>query len=167
MTIPFELKQTTFLRLPNRRNYSLSEAVEGNMFKRAQLFVPIPSNVLFATALTSSETDGRYHLAAPTFSESTLQIRSEHKGEPLNKPNASIYAWASGVAIVGLSLHFYYVRELVVSMALFSVAFFSLTLAVLGAFLISYAGKQVAVWARPASRSANSLPRDLAPNGRP
>lgn len=85
----------------------------------------------------------------------------------MNKPNASIYAWAAGLTIVGLSLHFYYVRELVVSMALFSVAFFSLTLAFLGAFLVSYAGKQVAVWARPAARSADSLPRDLAPNERP
>jgi hypothetical protein len=85
----------------------------------------------------------------------------------LSRPNASNYAWATGAMSVGLGLHFYYVRELVASMVLFSVMFFSLSLVVLSVFFVWYAGKQVAAWARPASRNANTLPRCLASHARP
>jgi len=85
----------------------------------------------------------------------------------MSRPNARNYAWATGVMIIGLGLHFYYVRELVASMVLFSVLFFSLSLAVLSVFFVWYAGEQVAMWARPASRNAITLLRNLALEARP
>jgi hypothetical protein len=85
----------------------------------------------------------------------------------MSRPNANNYAWATGVMIVGLGLHFYYVRELVASMILFSLMFFSLSLVVLSVFFVWYAGKQVAMWARPASPNAITLPRSLALDARP
>ena len=71
----------------------------------------------------------------------------------MSRPTASNYAWGISVMIImGLGLQFYYVRELVASMVLFSAVFFSLSLVVLSVFFVWYAGKQVAVWARPVSR---------------
>jgi hypothetical protein len=54
--------------------------------------------------------------------------------------------------IVGLGLYSYYARELLASLLLFSVAFFCLGLVALGAFLILYAGWQLAIRTRPVSR---------------
>lgn len=56
------------------------------------------------------------------------------------------------VTIVGLGMYSYYVRELLAALTLFSVAFFLLVLAVVGAFLIWSASVQLAVRAGPASR---------------
>jgi hypothetical protein len=65
------------------------------------------------------------------------------------------------VVIAGLGLHSYYVRELLVFLLLFSVAFFFFALAVLGSFLIWWAGQQMAIWSRPASRNVIVLSRRL------
>jgi hypothetical protein len=63
------------------------------------------------------------------------------------------------VVIVGLGLYSYYVRELLACLLLFSVAFFFLTLVVLGVFLVWCASEQVAMWTRPASRNVIALSR--------
>jgi hypothetical protein len=59
-----------------------------------------------------------------------------------------------GVMIAGLGLYSYYVRELLASLFLFSLVFFSLGLVVLSVFLAWCASKQVALWSRSASRNA-------------
>jgi hypothetical protein len=69
----------------------------------------------------------------------------------------SIYGWAMGVLAVGLGLHFYYVREMLASLALFSLLFFSLGLVVLSVFFVCYAGNRAAIWAGPASRVVIAL----------
>jgi hypothetical protein len=72
------------------------------------------------------------------------------------------------VAIVGLGLYSYYVRELLASLALFSVAFFFLALVALGALLVWCAAEQAALWAMPVSRNVLAFSRRLiAAYGRP
>jgi len=80
----------------------------------------------------------------------------------VSRLNVSNFAWAIGVIFAVLGLHFYYVREIVASMVLFSVMFFSVGLAVLTVFFIWYAGNRIVVWARPADVNAAVLPRPLA-----
>ena len=63
--------------------------------------------------------------------------------------------------IVGLGLYSYYVRELLASLVLFSLAFFFLGLVVLGVFLVWRASVEVAIWTRPASRSVIAFSRRL------
>ena len=65
------------------------------------------------------------------------------------------------VTIVGLGLYSYYVRELLAALTLFSVAFFFLALAALGALLVWSAGVRVAIWARPASQNMLAVSRRL------
>lgn len=65
------------------------------------------------------------------------------------------------VTFVGLGLYSYYVRELLAALALFSVPFFILALAALGALLVWSASVQVAIWARPASRNVIAFSRRL------
>jgi hypothetical protein len=65
------------------------------------------------------------------------------------------------VTIMGLGLYSYYVRELLVALTIFSVAFFFLAQVGLGALLVWCASVQVAVWARPASRNVIALSRRL------
>jgi hypothetical protein len=65
----------------------------------------------------------------------------------------SNYVWASGAAVAGLSLRSYYMRETLVSLALFSLLFLSVSLVVLSLFCICYAGHCAAVWVGPASRA--------------
>jgi hypothetical protein len=67
------------------------------------------------------------------------------------------YRCGLGVMIVGLGLYSYYLRELLASLLLFSVGFFSIGLVVLCVFLAWSASKQVALWSRPASRNAVAL----------
>ena len=66
----------------------------------------------------------------------------------------SNYALATGVIAMGLGLRFYYVQELLTQLALFSLLFFAVSLAVLSAFLICYAAKSVGGRTVPASRVA-------------
>ncbi|HXP81211.1 MAG TPA: hypothetical protein VN976_15005 [Verrucomicrobiae bacterium] len=65
------------------------------------------------------------------------------------------------VTIVGLGLYSYYTRELLAALTLFSVAFFFLALAGLGALLVWSASVQMAIWARPASRNVIAYSRRL------
>ena len=65
----------------------------------------------------------------------------------------SNYAWAMGAVGLGLGLHFYYVQEMLASLALFSLLFFSLSLVALSVFFVCYAGNQAARWAGPRSRA--------------
>jgi len=65
------------------------------------------------------------------------------------------------IAIVGLGLYSYYVRELVAALTLFSIAFFSLAVTGLAALLVWCASVQAAVWARPASRNVIAFSRRL------
>lgn len=67
------------------------------------------------------------------------------------------YAWAMGVLAMGLSLRFYYMREMLVSLALFSLLFFLLSLVVLSVLCFCYAGQRAAIWAGLASRAAIAL----------
>jgi len=69
----------------------------------------------------------------------------------------STCAWAVGAVVVGLSLRSYYVREMLLSLVLFSLLFFSLTLVVLSVFFACYAGNQAAILAGPASRAVMAL----------
>lgn len=63
--------------------------------------------------------------------------------------------------IVGLGLYSYYVRELLASLLLFSVAFFFLGLVAHGALFVWCASEQIAIWTRPASRNMMALSRRL------
>jgi len=74
---------------------------------------------------------------------------------------ATDYFCALGVMIAALGLYSYYVRELVASLALFTVAFFFLGLAALALFLIWCAGVAVATWTPPASRNMIAFSRRL------
>jgi len=65
------------------------------------------------------------------------------------------------VTIVALDLHSYYVRELLVSMALFSVAFLFLALLVFAALLLWWASEQFADKSGPASRKVIEYSRRL------
>lgn len=71
------------------------------------------------------------------------------------------YTCGLSAAIVGLGLYSYYVREIVASLVLFTGAFFLLSLAALGVFLVCCAGQKVAIWAPPASRNMVALSRRL------
>ena len=64
-------------------------------------------------------------------------------------------------AIVGLGLYSYYVRELLASLALFTVGFFFLGLVALTVFLLWCASVQVAIWTPPASRNMIAFSRRL------
>jgi hypothetical protein len=86
---------------------------------------------------------------------------SNKQGDSLFKFKAIDYTCGLSVAIVGLGLYSYYVRELLVSLFLFSAAFFFLALAVVGAFLIWWASKQMVVWTRPAARNMIVFSRRL------
>src|SRR5580658_8185281 len=50
------------------------------------------------------------------------------------------YAWAMAAVAMGLGFRFYYVREMLASLVLFSLLFFSLSLAVLGVLSLGYTG---------------------------
>ena len=73
------------------------------------------------------------------------------------------YIYILIVAAAGLSLYsyYYFVRELLATLALFSVAFFFLALVVMGALLIWWASEQVANWTLPASRTVVAFSRRL------
>jgi hypothetical protein len=65
------------------------------------------------------------------------------------------------VTILGLACSSYYIRELLVSLALFSVAFLFLALTVLAAILLWWASEQLADWSGPASRKVIAFSRRL------
>lgn len=66
------------------------------------------------------------------------------------------------VTIAGIGTYsYYFVRELLAALTLFSVAFFFLAFAGLGAFLIWTVGVRMALLATPASRSVIGYSRRL------
>lgn len=77
--------------------------------------------------------------------------------EDLLWARTSNYLWAMGAVAMGLGLHFYYFREMLASLALFSMLFFSMTAVVLGVFAVWYVGNQTATWAGPASRAVTAF----------
>jgi hypothetical protein len=65
------------------------------------------------------------------------------------------------LTLVGLDLYSYYVRELLVSLVIFSVAFLLLALVVLAAILIWWASEQVASKTGPTSRKMLAFSRRI------
>ena len=74
-------------------------------------------------------------------------------------PSGIEYKLGFSAVVVGLGLFSYYVRELLASLFIFSVAFFFLGLIAALLFLISYASEKLAIWTPPASRSVIALSR--------
>jgi hypothetical protein len=79
----------------------------------------------------------------------------------LREPKIRHCACGMVATIAGLSLYSYHVRELLVSLALFSVAFFFMALAALGALLVWCASEQVAIWITPAAGNVFARSRRL------
>ncbi len=79
----------------------------------------------------------------------------------MREMNMRDYSSGLVVTIAGLALYSYYVRELLTALTLFSVAFFFLALAGLGALLVWCASVQVAIWFGPASRNVAAYSRRL------
>jgi hypothetical protein len=88
-------------------------------------------------------------------------MRPPDQGGFVRAPKIRKSACALVVAILGLGFSSYYVRELLVSLALFSVAFLSLALTVLAAILLWWASEQLAGWSGPASRKVLAFSRRL------
>jgi len=86
---------------------------------------------------------------------------AERQGDSLRELKATGYTCGLGLLIVGLGLYSYYVRELLASLVLFSLAFFFLGLVVLGVFLVWRASVEVTICTRPASRSVIAFSRRL------
>jgi hypothetical protein len=61
----------------------------------------------------------------------------------------------------GLGLYSYYVRELLAAFTLFSIAFMVLALLAVALLLVWFAGVQVAIWAKPASRDVIAFSRRM------
>lgn len=75
------------------------------------------------------------------------------------RPNTIKCACGAIITIAALDLYSYFVRELLVSLALFSLAFLILTLTVLAAVLLWWASEQLANRSGPASRWMLALSR--------
>jgi hypothetical protein len=78
----------------------------------------------------------------------------------VNRPNIKCTCGLIAT-IVGLDLDSYFVRELLVSLALFSMAFLILTLTTLTAVLLWWASEQLANKSGPASRWVVTVSRRL------
>ena len=79
----------------------------------------------------------------------------------MRKPKISECACGLVVPLLGLGFSSYYTRELLVSLAFFTVAFLFLALAVLAAILLWWASEQLADWSGPASRKVIAFSRRL------
>jgi len=79
----------------------------------------------------------------------------------LRKPKINECACGFVFTILGLGFCSYYIRELLVSLALFSVAFLFLALLVFAAVLLWWASEQLADKSRPASRKMIAFSRRL------
>jgi hypothetical protein len=78
-------------------------------------------------------------------------------------PRPNIIKCTGGIVLTlaGLDLYSYHVRELLVSLALFSVVFLLLSLVVLTAILLWWASEQLASKTGPASRRVIAFSRRL------
>ena len=88
-------------------------------------------------------------------------MRPPDQGDFLRTPKIRECAGGLVVTILGLGFSSYYIRELLVSLALFSVAFLFLALTVLAAILLWWASEQLAGWSGPASRKVLAFSRRL------
>jgi len=79
----------------------------------------------------------------------------------LRTPKITECACGIVVTILGFGFSSYYIREVLVSLALFSVAFLFLALTVLAAILLWWASEQLADWSGPASRRVLAFSRRL------
>jgi hypothetical protein len=79
----------------------------------------------------------------------------------LRTPKITECACGLVVTILGFGFSSYYIREVLVSLALFSVAFLFLALTVLAAILLWWASEQLADWSGPASRRVLAFSRRL------
>src|SRR5579871_3561996 len=108
----------------------------------------------------SMETPGARSASVPrviTLPERSLADRDERRRNSASAQarfwvRTSNYAWSTGVVAVGIGLHFYYMGEMLVSLALFSLFFLALSLVALGVFWVCFARHRAAIWADPASR---------------
>jgi hypothetical protein len=88
-------------------------------------------------------------------------MRPPDQGDSLRTPKIRECACGLAVTILGLGFSSYYIRELLVSLVLFSVAFVFLALTVLAAILFWWASEQLAGWSGPASRKVLAFSRRL------
>ena len=88
-------------------------------------------------------------------------MRPSGQGDSLSIQKISERTCGLAVMIVALDLHSYYVRELLVSLALFCMAFLFLALLVLAAVLLWWASEQLADRSGPASRRVIAYSRRL------
>lgn len=79
----------------------------------------------------------------------------------MRKIISSKATWGLGLTITGLTIYSYHLRELLTSLAMFTVAYFFLTLAALAVVLAWWASEQVADWSGPASRKLIAYSRRL------
>ncbi len=77
-----------------------------------------------------------------------FKCTADETGDSLGKIRIRNYTCGFALSIVALGLYSYYVRELLVSLVLFSALFLAMGLIVLGAVLTWYASKDVALWSR-------------------
>jgi hypothetical protein len=88
-------------------------------------------------------------------------MKPPDQGDFLRTPKIREFACGLVVTILGLGFSSYYIRELLVSLALFSAAFLFLALSVLAAILLWWASEQLAGWSGPASRKVLAFSRRL------
>jgi hypothetical protein len=88
-------------------------------------------------------------------------MRPPYQGDFLRTPKIRECACGLGVTTLGLGFSSYFIRELLVSLAFFSVAFLFLALTALAAILLWWASEQLADWSRPASRKVIDFSRRL------
>jgi len=88
-------------------------------------------------------------------------MRPPHREGFLPIPKIRECACGLVVTILVLGFSSYYMRELLVTLALFSVAFLFLALTVLAAILLWWASEQLADWSGPASRKVIAFSRRL------
>jgi peptidoglycan/LPS O-acetylase OafA/YrhL len=79
----------------------------------------------------------------------------------LHTPKIRVCACGLVVTVLGLGFSSYFIRELLVSLALFSVAFLSLALTILAAILVWWASEQLANRSGRASRKVMAFSRRL------
>jgi hypothetical protein len=88
-------------------------------------------------------------------------MRPTGQGDSLPIQKISKRTCGLAVVIVALDLHSYYARELLVSMALFSVAFLFLAVLVFAALLLWWASEQLVDKSGPTSRRVIAFSRRL------
>jgi hypothetical protein len=84
-------------------------------------------------------------------------MRPQGQGDSLRILGISKCTWGLALTMAALTFHSYYVREVLVSMALFGLGFLFLAVLVFAAVLCWWVGEQLANRAGPASRKLLAL----------